>query len=123
MSRLGLRAKEVSRLQLDDFDWRLGTILIRAGKTHCERLLPLDEQVGQAVVEYLRDGRPVSSHREVFLTNDAPYQPLQTASAITQYNVLTDERTKFAQQVSTTNQAWADFNNTLDEIQRSLSKY
>jgi integrase/recombinase XerD len=83
MSRLGLRAKEVARLRLDDFDWRLGTILIRAGKTHCERLLPLDEQVGQAVVDYLRDGRPVTPHREVFLTNDAPYQPLQTASAIT----------------------------------------
>jgi integrase/recombinase XerC len=83
MSRLGLRAKEVSRLRLDDFDWRLGTILIRAGKTHCERLLPLDEQVGQAVVDYLQDGRPVTPHREVFLTNDAPYQPLQTASAIT----------------------------------------
>jgi site-specific recombinase XerD len=83
MSRLGLRAKEVSSLRLDDFDWRLGTILIRAGKTHCERLLPLDEQVGWAVVEYLRDSRPVTSHHEVFLTNDAPYQPLRTASAIT----------------------------------------
>jgi chromosome segregation ATPase len=40
-----------------------------------------------------------------------------------QYNVLTDERTKFAQQVNTTNQAWTDFNNSLDEIQRTLNKY
>jgi site-specific recombinase XerD len=83
LSRLGLRAKEVARLRLDDFDWRLGTILLRAGKTHCERLLPLDEEVGQAVVDYLRNGRPLTSHPEVFLTNDAPYQPLRTASAIT----------------------------------------
>jgi DNA repair exonuclease SbcCD ATPase subunit len=39
------------------------------------------------------------------------------------YNVTMDERIKFGQQVSTTNQAWTDFNDTLDDIQRSLSKY
>ena len=39
--RLGLRAGEVVRLQLDDIDWRAGSVLIRAGKTRRERVLPL----------------------------------------------------------------------------------
>jgi site-specific recombinase XerD len=83
LSRLGLRAKEVMRLHLNDIDWRRSTILIRAGKTHCERLLPLDEEIGKALLEYLRNGRPPTDHREIFLTHCAPYQPLRAVSAIT----------------------------------------
>lgn len=40
-----------------------------------------------------------------------------------EYDVLMDERVKFGQQVKSTNQAWTDFNNSLDELQRALSKY
>ncbi len=39
------------------------------------------------------------------------------------YHVLMDERVKFGQQVNSTNQAWTDFNNSMDELQRALSKY
>ncbi len=93
LSRLGLRAKEVMCLRLEDIDWRRSTILIRAGKTHCERLLPLDEEIGKALLEYLRNGRPSTDHREIFLTHSAPYQPLRAVSAITNVVKRTIART------------------------------
>jgi site-specific recombinase XerD len=83
LSRLGLRAKEVASLQLHDVDWANGSLLIRTSKTHAERLLPLAQDVGEALLAYLRAGRPVTSFRHFFLAHTAPYRPLQTASAIT----------------------------------------
>jgi len=83
LARLGIRALEVARLQLDDIDWFQGSILIRAGKSHRDRLLPLSEDVGQALLDYLRGNRPTTLHRELFLGGYAPYRPLRTASAIT----------------------------------------
>lgn len=83
LARLGVRAFEAARLQLDDIDWRTGIIIIRASKNHRERSLPLPEEVGQALIDYLRNGRPTTSCREIFLEHTAPFQPLRTASAIT----------------------------------------
>ena len=83
LARLGLRAQEAARVRLDDIDWHNGTLLVRAQKTPRERLLPLPDEVGQAIVAYLRDGRPATTCREIFLTHTAPYVPLQTASALT----------------------------------------
>jgi site-specific recombinase XerD len=83
LARLGIRALEAARLRLDDIDWRSGCVVIRASKNHRERSLPLPEDVGQALLDYLRHGRPPTSCREIFLEHAAPFQPLQTASAIT----------------------------------------
>ncbi|MCI0352620.1 MAG: site-specific integrase, partial [Acidobacteriales bacterium] len=82
LSRLGLRAKEVARLQLNDIDWINGSLLARSSKTHCQRLLPLPQDVGEALLSYLRNGRPQTTDREVFLTALAPYHPLKTSAAI-----------------------------------------
>ncbi len=84
LSRLGIRALEAARLQIDDIDWRTGCILIRASKNHRERNLPLSEDVGQALLDYLRDGRPQTDSRNIFLEHTAPFHPLQSSSAITQ---------------------------------------
>lgn len=83
LSRLGIRAMEAAQLQIDDIDWRTGCVLIRASKNHRERNLPLSEDVGQALVDYLRDGRPQTDSRNIFLEHTAPFRPLQTSSAIT----------------------------------------
>ncbi len=84
LSRLGIRALEVAQLQIDDVDWRTGCILIRASKNHRERNLPLSEDLGQALLDYLRDGRPQTDSRNIFLKHTAPFHPLQSSSAITQ---------------------------------------
>lgn len=73
--RLGLRASEVARLELDDIDWRAGEMTIKGKGGRLDRL-PLPVEVGEAIAAYLRDGRPSSTHRSVFLTATAPIRPL-----------------------------------------------
>src|SRR5437899_11607510 len=57
LDRLGLRAGEVAALTLDEIDWRRGEITVR-GKGNRHDRLPLPDDVGQAIVEYLRHARP-----------------------------------------------------------------
>jgi integrase/recombinase XerD len=73
--RLGLRAGEVARLQLGDIDWRAGELLV-CGKGQREEMLPLPDDVGKAVVDYLRHGRPRTTSRAVFLRLHVPLQGL-----------------------------------------------
>jgi integrase/recombinase XerD len=67
MSDLGLRVSEVIELTLDDIDWRHGVVTIRGGKGRRDRLLPLPAPLGRVVAAYLRDGRPSSADRHLFL--------------------------------------------------------
>lgn len=67
MARLGLRASEVVRLQLEDLDWRNATVQVRARKTGHGALLPLTAEVGSALADYLRHGRPDTASRQVFV--------------------------------------------------------
>jgi site-specific recombinase XerD len=82
LARLGLRAGEVRRICLEDIDWRRGNLLIRAGKNHRERILPLPEDVGEALIDYLQHGRPSHTGRTIFLTLDPPYRPLVSSAPI-----------------------------------------
>lgn len=69
--RLGLRSCEVASLQLGDIDWRAGEITVHGKNNRTDRL-PLPADVGQAIVDYLRRGRPRTDQREVFLRVIAP---------------------------------------------------
>jgi site-specific recombinase XerD len=69
---LGLRASEVIALRLEDLDWRRGTLRITGGKVGRTRELPLTEEVGHAIAEYLRRGRPVTPCRHVFVRHTVP---------------------------------------------------
>lgn len=74
--RLGLRISEVAKIQLDDIDWRAGEIVIR-GKANCTDRLPLPVDVGDAIAEYLRCGRPSTAQgRTVFVRVKAPHHGL-----------------------------------------------
>lgn len=75
--RLGLRAGEVTRLGLDDIDWRCGEMTIR-GKGGRNDQMPLPVEVGEAIAVYLCGGRPPSSSRCVFLTVTAPIRALSS---------------------------------------------
>jgi site-specific recombinase XerD len=71
LSRLGLRCGEVAALELGDVDWRAGEVVIRGKGSRIDRL-PLPGDVGEALVDYLRHGRPSGFGRAVFLTMCAP---------------------------------------------------
>ena len=78
----GLRAGEVVRLRLEDIDWRGQRLRVRHSKTGNESLLPLVEPVGEALLEYLQQGRPKTDVREVFLRACAPHGPFACAGSI-----------------------------------------
>src|SRR5208282_3594090 len=69
----GLRGIEVIRLRLDDIDWRKQVLSVRARKAGNHTAYPLAVSVGEAIVSYLQNGRPQSTHREVFLSTVAPF--------------------------------------------------
>ncbi|WP_433258223.1 tyrosine-type recombinase/integrase (plasmid) [Streptosporangium sp. CA-135522] len=75
LSRLGMRAGEVAALLLDDVDWRRGEISIVGKGTRHERL-PLPKDVGSAIVAYLRDARPDTGQRALFLCARGPFRPM-----------------------------------------------
>lgn len=73
----GLRTCEVSALHLDDIRWRAGRIHVQRSKTGMPLVVPLTEEVGAAIIDYLRKGRPDLHHREVFLRVRAPSGPIR----------------------------------------------
>jgi site-specific recombinase XerD len=79
--RLGLRAGEVAALELGDFDWRRGEVIIR-GKGDRQEPLPLPVDVGEAVSSYLHDARPRVQCRRLFLRVRAPLDGELTASCV-----------------------------------------
>lgn len=81
LARLGLRAGEVAAMKLDDIDWEAGVLTIR-GKGLREDRLPIPHDVGEALVKYLRYGRPYCSTRRVFVRAKAPYQGFSSSVAI-----------------------------------------
>ena len=76
IARLGLRSIEVSRMELDDLDWRVGELLIRGKAGRLDRL-PMPTDVGEALVSCLRDRPPLPGARRVFLTQRAPVGPIR----------------------------------------------
>lgn len=74
--RLGLRGSDIKSLKFHDIDWDKETITIMQAKTKESVVLPLLEDVGMALVDYLRNGRPESDQPCVFLALRAPYNPL-----------------------------------------------
>jgi len=76
LSVYGLRSGEVRRLCLDDIDWEHDQIRFVRSKSRREQTVPLEAKVGNAIARYLRDTRPKTDSRIVFLTLLAPHRPL-----------------------------------------------
>lgn len=79
----GLRACEVANLRLNDIDWRRERLLVSERKAGHNTAYPLSTVVGEAIVDYLKNGRPETSERHIFFRIMAPRVPL-TSSAISQ---------------------------------------
>jgi integrase/recombinase XerC len=69
---LGLRSCEIAQLSLDDINWRDGTIALRRTKGLREDVLPLPSVTGRAIAAYLKEERPKSASRSVFVRHVAP---------------------------------------------------
>ena len=79
MGRLGLRCGEVAALTLEDIDWRAGELVIY-GKGRRDDRLPLPVDVGDAIANYLRRGRPADAlDRAVFVRVLAPHRRMSSS--------------------------------------------
>jgi integrase/recombinase XerD len=87
LSDLGLRGQEVIQLTLDDIDWRAGTLTVRKTKGQRVRVLPLPVTTGTAIAKYLRNGRPKTCDRRLFVRHVAPFdEPLGRRAAANAMN-------------------------------------
>jgi site-specific recombinase XerD len=72
----GLRSGEVSRLQLTDLNWQEETFVVRHSKRGGFRRYPLQHEVGDAILEYLKKARPQCNCQHLFVTLNPPYRPI-----------------------------------------------
>ena len=79
---LGLRACDVVALKLRDIDWIRGEISVMQSKTTDPVVLPLTQDVGEALKDYILNARPRAETDVIFLRIQAPHTPLATAAAL-----------------------------------------
>jgi integrase len=79
LAGLGLRPGEVAGLRLEDLDWKAATVRLTKTKGGRESLLPLPQALGQALVAYLRRGRPPTELNSVFVSTLPFPRPLAAA--------------------------------------------
>jgi integrase/recombinase XerD len=75
IARLGLRAGDVSALRFCDLEWSQAALIV-SGKNRCEARLPLPQDVGDAILNYLRHARPSVASEFIFITTSAPLVPI-----------------------------------------------
>lgn len=74
--RLGLRAGDIANMRPTDIDWQEGTLLVR-GKGRRDVRLPLPQDAGDAVLDYIEGARPQVAIDRVFLCAKAPFRPIR----------------------------------------------
>jgi site-specific recombinase XerD len=75
--RLGMRVGDIRTLKLDQLHWEDSTLEVTQSKTGTPLRLPLTNEVGEALIDYLKSGRPQTAHREVFLKANPPFDPFR----------------------------------------------
>ncbi len=81
-ARLGLRISDLRQLELGDLDWRAKTITIVVHKTGRPLSLPLLDDVGWAIIDYVRGGRPETDCPKVFVKHRHPFNAFGGASSV-----------------------------------------
>lgn len=81
LARLGLRAGEVAALTLDEIDWERGSLTIRSKGGRWTQM-PLPQEVGEAIADYVTNGRPSCTDRRVFIRHHAPRIGFSTWSGV-----------------------------------------
>jgi site-specific recombinase XerD len=76
----GLRAREVAALTLDDIDWRNDRLRVPERKAAHSTAYPLSAVVGEAILDYLKNGRPETQDRRLFFRSPAPCAPMGVAA-------------------------------------------
>lgn len=78
--RLGLRGCDIRELKLKDFDWKCNSINICQKKTQEPLSLPLMEDIGWAVIDYIKNARPETEYKNLFIRMTPPFTPYDSYS-------------------------------------------
>jgi integrase len=78
-ARYGMRAKDIVTIKFDNIDWKEKTLSIVQSKTKVGLKLPLFEDVGWAIIDYIDNARPQGSSNHLFLKHHAPFDPMSGA--------------------------------------------
>lgn len=79
-SRLGLRASDIAGLEFSNMVWENNTVRLKQKKTGKIIELPLLADVGNAIIDYVKNGRPQSEHKNIFLSYTSPHRPMTSNS-------------------------------------------
>jgi integrase/recombinase XerD len=82
LATTGLRNKELRSLELQDIHWRAAEVLVRRTKTGRDRLVPLLQEAGEALADYVLHARPKIDSQRVFLSCTPPVGPFKSSSPI-----------------------------------------
>jgi site-specific recombinase XerD len=81
LARLGLRAGDVAGLRVSDIEWETGTLRV-SGKGRYQVRLPLPQDVGDAILDYLECRPAAHDCDHIFILNIAPYQPFKGGASV-----------------------------------------
>ena len=81
LARLAFRAGDIVQLRLSDIDWKRAKIQV-SGKGRRQAQMPLTQEVGDALVVYLQDGRPPTDTDVLFIRSRAPFRAFTSHSAV-----------------------------------------
>ncbi len=82
LATTGVRNRELRELELGDIRWRAGELVLRQTKGHRDRVLPLLEEVGAAIADYVLHERPQTADRRVFLSHVPPVRPFSNSGTV-----------------------------------------
>ncbi|MGI9285027.1 MAG: site-specific integrase [Pseudomonadales bacterium] len=82
LATTGLRSQELRRLQLQDVCWRTSEVYIRTTKSRRDHRVPLLEEAGSALAEYVLQGRPQTANTTIFLCHRPPVRPIRDSSTL-----------------------------------------
>jgi integrase len=85
-ARYGMRPSDILRLRLDDIHWREGSIIFHQSKTGKPVILPLLPDVSDALIKYLRKGRPSTTSRHIFVRHLVPFEAF--AHVMSLYSIM-----------------------------------
>ena len=79
-ARLGLRASDIANLQLSNINWEHNQINLVQQKNNTPLVLPLLKDVGEAIINYIKNGRPKVDNQYIFLRENAPYSQINASA-------------------------------------------
>ena len=86
-AKTGLRSGDIINLKLSDIDWNKNEIILLQGKTRESLRLPLMDNVGWALIDYIKNGRPITEYKNIFVSHQAPFKPIANSSIF--YRMIT----------------------------------